>query len=110
MTQMTMNFTFAQMNPEFSGCYVAIAGGDITTIKMFDGKGEMYSWIIDMIEVKGYPYVETTVMNDKGIIDDRLVSKSAIYKSSEDCYKYGPIEPECGESIYVQYNQQMAIA
>ena len=105
-----MNFTFAQMNPEFSGAYVAISGGDITTIKMFDGKGEMYSWIIDMIERQGYPYVETTIVTKDGTIDDRLNTKSAIYKSSEDCYKFGPIEPECGESIYVTYNQQMAIA
>ena len=110
MTQTTMNFTFAQMNPEFSGCYVAIAGGDITTIKMFDGKSEMYSWIIDMIERQGYPYVETTIVTKDGTVDDRLISKSAIYKSSENCYKFGPIEPECGESIFVQYNDHCAIA
>ena len=59
-----MNFTFAQMNPDFSGAYLAIAGGDITTTKMFDNKSELYSWIIDKIEVQGFEYVETTVIGE----------------------------------------------
>ena len=100
---LTMNFTFAQMNPEFSGAYLAIAGGDITTAKMFDNKTTMYSWIVDMIDQEGYPYVETTILNGEGDVDNRLTSKFAVYKSSEDCYKWGPIEPECGTSIYVTY-------
>ena len=100
---MTLNFTFAQMNPEFSGAYLAIAGGDITTAKMFDNKTTMYSWIVDMIDNQCYDYVETTILNGDGEVDNRLTSKFAVYKSSEDCYKWGPIEPECGTSIYVTY-------
>ena len=105
-----MNFTFAQMNPEFSGAYLAIAGGDIATAKMFDNKTTMYSWIVDMIDEKGYPYVETTIIDSNGEVDDKLISKSATYKSSEDCYKWGPIEPECGESIFVTYSNPPVFA
>ena len=98
-----MNFTFAQMNPEFSGAYLAIAGGDITTAKMFDNKTTMYAWIVDMIDEQGYPYVETTLLDGSGEVDNRLTSKRAVYKSSEECYKWGPIEPDCGTSIYAVY-------
>ena len=105
-----MNFTFAQMNPDFSGAYLAIAGGDITTTKLFDNKSELYSWIIKKIEVQGFEYVETTVIGGNGEVDDRLLTKCSLWRSSENCYKYGPIEPECGESIYVVDNTPLAIA
>ena len=95
--------TFAAMNPEFKGAYLAVAGGDISTSKLFDGKAELYSWIIDMIEYDGHPYVETTVLDGDGNVDGGLISKVATYKSSEDCYKGGLIEPVCGDSIYVFY-------
>ena len=58
--------TFAKMNPEFSGAYLAVAGGDLRTSKLFDNKVEMYGWIRDMIEVDGYPYVETTILGGNG--------------------------------------------
>ena len=95
--------TFATMNPEFKGAYLAVAGGDISTSRLFDGKAEMYDWIIDMIEYDGHPYVETTVLDGEGKVEGGLISKVARYVSSEDCYQGGLIEPVCGDSIYVVY-------
>ena len=95
--------TLATMNPEFSGAYLAVAGGDMSTSKLFDTKAEMYSWINDMIEYQGYPYVETTVLGPNGSVDSKLINCVATYKSSEDCYKGGMIEPVCGDSIYAVY-------
>ena len=103
--------TFATMNPEFSGAYLAVAGGDLRTSKLFDNKVEMYGWIRDMIEVDGYPYVETTILGDSGEVDDRLMSKVARYFADDEmCYKWGPIEPVISTNIRVVYDTEMSYA
>jgi len=101
-----MFFTFAQSNPEFSGAYIAIADDDISTVKMFDCKTEMYGWIRDMLEIKGYEKVTSTVMGNDGSVDKRLNHKSAIYEIDEDmCYKWGPVDPEISTNIRVTYQE-----
>ena len=101
-----MFFTFAQSNPEFSGAYIAIADDDISTAKLFDCKTEMYGWIKDMLEIKGYEKVTSTVMGNDGTIDKRLNHKSAVYEIDEDmCYKWGPIDPEISTNIRVTYQE-----
>jgi len=100
----TSELTFAVMNPEFSGAYIAQCDDDISTTKLFDNKTEMYNWIVEQLEVKGYETVKTTILNKDGVVDNKLNSKFALYSIDEDlCYKWGPIEPECGTNIRVQY-------
>ena len=100
----TSEMTFAVMNPEFSGAYIATCDDDISTVKLFDNKTELYGWIVEQLEVKGYSFVTSTVLGADGTVDERLNSKKAIYSIDEDlCYKWGPIDPVCGENIRVQY-------
>ena len=106
---MHSSMTFARMNPEFSGAYLAVAGGDLRTSKLFDNKVEMYGWIRDMIEVDGYPYVETTILGDNGEVDGRLMSKVARYFADDEmCYKWGPIEPVISTNIRVVYEEEVS--
>jgi hypothetical protein len=90
-----MFLTFAQSNPDFSGAYIAIADDDISTVKMFDSKTEMNGWIRDMLEIKGYEKVTSTVMGNDGSVDKRLNHKSAIYE----------IDPEISTNIRVTYQE-----
>ena len=101
---MSMNFTFAQMNPEFSGAYVAIADNDISTTTLFDCKSLMYAYIKEQLEVNGAEQVQSTVLGSDGSVERRINRKSAIYTLNEDlCYKGGPVEPEISQNIMVQY-------
>ena len=97
--------TFSCMNPEFAGAYLAVADGDLRTSKLFDNKTEMYEWIRDMIEIQGYEIVQTTILDDSGEVDGRLMSKTARYFADEDmCYKWGPVDPVIGTNIRVIYD------
>jgi len=100
----TSELTFAVMNPEFSGAYIAQCDDDISTTKLFDNKTEMLSWIVSKLEVEGYETVKTTILNRDGVVDSKLNHKFAVYSIDEDlCYKWGPIDPVCGQNIRVQY-------
>ena len=100
----TSELTFAVMNPEFQGAYLATCDNDISTAKLFDNKTEMYGWIKDQLEVKGYDFVTTTILSHDGTVDQRLNTKYAIYKLDVDnCYKFGPIEPVISTNIWVEY-------
>ena len=100
----TSELTFAVMNPEFSGAYIAQCDDDISTTKLFDNKTEMLSWIVSKLEVEGYETVKTTILNRNGVVDSKLNSKFAVYSIDEDlCFKWGPIDPVCGQNIRVQY-------
>ena len=98
--------TFAVMNPEFSGCYLAVCDGNITTAKFFDTKNEMYGWIRDMLENKGYEQVQTTIIDGNGEVSKKLTCKSATYLRDDDCYKGGKYEPEIGTDIRVVYTYE----
>ena len=98
----TSELTFAVMNPEFSGAYIAQCDDDISTTKLFDNKTEMLSWIVSKLEVEGYETVKTTILNRNGVVDSKLNSKFAVYSIDEDlCFKWGPIDPVCGQNIRV---------
>ena len=100
----TSELTFAVMNPEFSGAYIAQCDDDISTTKLFDNKTEMLSWIVSKLEVEGYETVKTTILNRNGVVDSKLNSKFAVYSIDEDlCFKWGPIDPVCGQNIRVSY-------
>ena len=100
----TSELTFAVMNPEFSGAYIAQCDDDISTTKLFDNKTEMLSWIVSKLEVEGYETVKTTILNRDGVVDSKLNSKFAVYSIDEDlCFKWGPIDPVCGQNIRVSY-------
>ena len=105
-----MAFTFSQMNPDFSGAYLAIADDDITTATLFDSKAVMSEWIINQLEIVGAEKVTTTVLGSDGSIDERLISKKATYTIDEDCYKFGPIEPVLSDNIRVQYEKDYSFA
>ena len=106
---MNASMTFAKMNPEFSGCYLAVADDDLRTAKLFDNKTEMYGWIRDMIEVEGYECVKTTILDGNGEVDGRLMSKVARYFADDEmCYKWGPIDPVIGTNIRVVYEGEMS--
>ena len=106
---MNASMTFAKMNPEFSGCYLAVADDDLRTAKLFDNKVEMYGWIRDMIEVEGYECVKTTILGGNGEVDGRLMSKVARYFADDEmCYKWGPIDPAIGTNIRVVYEGEMS--
>jgi hypothetical protein len=62
---------------------------------MFDSKTEMNGWIRDMLEIKGYEKVTSTVMGNDGSVDKRLNHKSAIYE----------IDPEISTNIRVTYQE-----
>ena len=98
--------TFAQMNPDFSGCYIAVTDNDISTTALFDNKTTMYAHIRQQFEENGAEQVQTTILGSDGKIETRLNSKMAIYQTSDDCYRGGLIEPEVGENIFVTYYQQ----
>jgi len=91
--------TFAVMNPDFQGAYLAICDDDIRTAKLFDTKHEMYDWIRDQIENQGVSQVTTTVLGKNGEVDDRLVCDSVRYFADENCYKGGMYEPIFGDNI-----------
>ena len=100
----TSELTFAVMNPEFSGAYIAQCDDDISTTKLFDNKTEMLSWIVSKLEVEGYETVKTTILNRDGVVDSKLNHKFAVYSIDEDlCFKWGPIDPVCGQNIRVSY-------
>ena len=107
---MNASMTFSKMNPEFSGCYLAVADDDLRTAKLFDTKHEMYGWIRDMIEVEGYECITTTILGSNGEVDGRLMTKVARYFADEDCYKWGPIEPVISTNIRVVYEQEISYA
>ncbi len=108
---MNSSMTFSNMNPEFSGAYLAVADGDLRTAKMFDNKTEMYGWIRDMIEVQGYETIQTTILDSSGQVDGRLMSKVARYFADDEmCYKWGPIDPVIGTNIRVVYETEMSYA
>lgn len=94
------------MNPDFSGCCIAVTDNDISTTALFDNKTTMYAHIREQFEEFGAEQVQTTVLGSDGKIDCRLNSKMAIYQTSDDCYRGGLIEPEVGENIFVTYYQQ----
>ena len=98
------------MNPEFSGAYLAIVDGDLSTAKMFDGRREMSQWIVDQLEVQGAEKVETTVINGDGIVDPRLTTGTAVYTlDEENCYKFGPVEPALSQHIRVSYDKSFSL-
>ena len=105
-----IHFTFAQLNPEFSGAYLAIAGDDLRTAKLFDNKTEMYGWIRNKIEIEGYTFVKTTILDGNGEVEDRLLTKVARYFADDECYKWGPIDPVIGENIRVVYEEEISYA
>ena len=97
------------MNPEFSGAYLAVVDGDLSTAKLFDGRREMSDWIVDQLENQGAEKVETTVINDDGIVEPRLTSGTAVYTlDEENCYKFGPVEPVLSQHIRVSYDRPIA--
>ena len=98
--------TFEVMNPEFAGCYLAVCDGDISTTKFFDTKNEMYGWIRDMLENKGYDEVQTTVMGKNGEVEEKLLCKKVTYLRDEDCFKGGKYEPEIGTDIRAIYHYE----
>ena len=98
--------TFAQMNPDFSGAYIAVTDNDISTSALFDCKTALYAHILREFEENGAEQVQTTILGSDGKIETRLNSKMAIYQSSDDCYRGGLIEPEVGSNIFVTYYQQ----
>ena len=99
-----MSFTFAQMNPDFSGAYVAIADDDISTVQLFDSKALLFDYVIQKLEIEGFAKVQSTVIDGNGCHDSKLNSKAAVYELDEDnCYKFGPIEPVMSQSIKCSY-------
>ena len=99
-------FTFSEANPEFKGSYVAMATGEIATMKLFDCRQMMMNYVQYLIETQGYESVSTTVINADGQVDDKLLSKETVYfedpESSED-----PIIE--GTSIRVEFYNQSSV-
>ena len=99
-------FTFSEANPEFKGAYVAMATGEIATMKLFDCRQMMMNYVQYLIESQGYESVSTTVINSDGQVVDKLLSKETVYyedfESSED-----PIIE--GTSIRVEFYDQSAV-
>ncbi len=78
-------YSFSSINHDFSGAHVATADNDLSTVKLFDSKSELFEWIEDQLEYKGAEFVTTTVIDNSGEIDKRLYSKVATYSIDEDC-------------------------
>ena len=92
-------YSFSSMNPDFSGAYVATADNDLSTVKLFDSKNELFEWIENQLEYKGAEFVNTTVIDNSGSIDKRLISKVATYSIDEDCS-----QPIISNNIKVVYS------
>tara|TARA_B100001142_G_C14222811_1_gene612269 strand:+ start:58 stop:351 length:294 start_codon:yes stop_codon:yes gene_type:complete len=93
-------YSFSSMNPDFSGAYVATADNDLSTVKLFDSKSELFEWIENQLEYKGAEFVNTTVIDNSGSIDKRLISKVATYSIDENCD-----QPIISNNIKVVYSQ-----
>ena len=93
-------YSFSSMNPDFSGAYVATADNDLSTVKLFDSKNELFEWIENQLEYKGAEFVNTTVIDNSGSIDKRLISKVATYSIDENCD-----QPIISNNIKVVYSQ-----
>ena len=72
-------FTFSEANPEFEGSYVAMAAGEIATMKLFDSRQMMMNYVRYLIEEQGYESVSTTVLDKYGEVDNKLLSKETVY-------------------------------
>lgn len=87
-------FTFSEANPEFKGSYVAMAVGEIATMKLFDCRQMMMNYVRYLIEEQGYESVSTTVLDKYGEVDNKLLSKETVY--------YVDIENESDEDPIIE--------
>jgi len=99
-------FTFSEANPEFKGSYVAMATGEIATMKLFDCRQMMMNYVQYLIESQGYESVSTTVINACGQVDDKLLSKETVYYEDSESFEDPIIE---GSSIRVEFYNQSSI-
>ena len=96
-----MNFiTFSQANPEFKGAHVAMAVDNIATMRMFDSRELMMQYVRHLIEIEGYESVSTTLLDQSGQVDDRLMCKETVYFQDFDCDQDPIIE---GTDIHVEF-------
>ena len=93
-------YSFSSMNPDFSGAYIATADNNLSTVKLFDSKSELFEWIENQLEYKGAEFISTTVIDNSGEIDKRLISKVATYSIDENCD-----QPIISNNIKVVYSQ-----
>ena len=102
-----MNFiTFSQANPEFKGAHVAMAVGNIATMKMFDSRELMMQYVQHLIESEGCESVSTTLIDQSGQVDDRLMSKETVYFEDFDCDQDPIIE---GTNIHVEFYNNSSV-
>lgn len=105
--EFTVNFiTFSQANPEFKGAYVAMAVDNIATMKMFDSRELMMQYVQHLIEIEGYESVSTTLIDQSGAVDDRLMCKETVYYQDFDCDQDPIIE---GTDIYVEFYNNSSV-
>lgn len=99
-------FTFSEANPEFKGSYVAMASGEIATMKLFDSRQMMMNYVRYLIEEQGYESVSTTVLDKYGEVDNKLLSKETVYYEDFDSNEDPIIE---GTNIRVDFYNNSSI-